>query len=197
MTVTISGWNQMLMKGTQNYKMNRYPFTLLQITTTDEVGNRIWKPMWLIAIGPPHKELNLIDCYESYRQRYGMEHLFQFGKQKLLMTAYSTPDFEHEKKWFKLTLIDYFNLWASRNLAVILPHHWEQYLKNKKSVKITPSLLQRVFYRIISTLGIMATSPKRPGHSSGRIKGYKKTSRTRHQVIIKGQKKSKKEQKVC
>ena len=55
MTVTISGWNQILMKGTQNYKMNPYPFTLLQITTTDEVGNRIWKPMWLIAIGPPRK----------------------------------------------------------------------------------------------------------------------------------------------
>ena len=42
LTVTISGWNQMLMKGTQNYKMNCYPFTLLQITTTDEVGNRKW-----------------------------------------------------------------------------------------------------------------------------------------------------------
>ncbi len=38
------------------------------------------------------------------RQRYDMEHLFRFGKQKLLMTAYSTPDVEHEENWFKLTL---------------------------------------------------------------------------------------------
>ncbi len=30
--VTISGWKQMLMRGTFNYKMNRHPFTLLQIT---------------------------------------------------------------------------------------------------------------------------------------------------------------------
>ncbi|NEP91429.1 MAG: transposase [Okeania sp. SIO2C2] len=192
LTVTISGWKQMLMKGTQNYKMNRHPFTLIRITITDEVGNRIWKPMWLIAIGPRREELSLIDCYESYRQRYDMEHLFRFGKQKLLMTAYSTPDVQHEENWFKLTLIAYVNLWTARNLAVVLPHHWEQYLKNKKSVKITPSLVQRDFYRIISTLGTMATSPKRRGYSSGRIKGYKKTPRTRHQVITKGNKNSRK-----
>ena len=196
LTVTISGWNRMLMKGTQNYKMNRHPFTLLRITITDKVGNRIWKPMWLIAIGSRREELSLIDCYESYRQRYDIEHLFRFGKQKLLMTAYSTPDVEHEENWFKLTLIAYVNLWAARNLAVVLPHAWEQYLKTNKSVKITPSLVQRDFYRIISTLGTMASIPKRRGYSSGRIKGYKKTPRTRHQVIIKSQKKSKKQRKV-
>ena len=196
LTVTISGWNRMLMKGTQNYKMNRHPFTLLRITITDKVGNRIWKPMWLIVIGSRREELSLIDCYESYRQRYDIEHLFRFGKQKLLMTAYSTPDVEHEENWFKLTLIAYVNLWTARNLAIVLPHAWEQYLKTNKSVKITPSLVQRDFYRIISTLGTMASIPKRRGYSSGRIKGYKKTPRTRHQVIIKSQKKSKKQRKV-
>lgn len=192
LTVTISGWKQMLMKGTQNYKMNRYPFTLLRITITDKVGNRIWKPMWLIVIGSRREELSLIDCYESYRQRYDLEHLFRFGKQRLLMTAYSTPDVKHEENWFKLTLIAYVNLWAARNLAFVLPRPWEHYLKTNKSVKITPSLVQRDFYRIISTLGTMAKSPKRRGYSSGRIKGYKKTPRTRHQVITKGNKKSRK-----
>ncbi len=90
LTVTISGGKQMLMKGTQNYKMNRHPFTLIRITITDEVGNRIGKPMWLIAVGSRREELSLIDCYQSDRQRYDMEHLFRFGQQILLMTAYST-----------------------------------------------------------------------------------------------------------
>ncbi len=31
--------------------MNRHPFTLVRITVTDEIGNQIWKPMWLIVIG--------------------------------------------------------------------------------------------------------------------------------------------------
>ncbi len=46
LTVTISGWKQMLMRGTKNYKMNRHPFTLLQITVRDKIGNTICQPMW-------------------------------------------------------------------------------------------------------------------------------------------------------
>ncbi len=49
--LTICAWKEMLMKGTSNYKMNLHPFTLLQITITDEQGNTVWKPMWLIVLG--------------------------------------------------------------------------------------------------------------------------------------------------
>ena len=119
-----------------------------------------------------------------------MEHLVRFGKQRLLMTSYLTPDVEHEENWFKLTLLSYVNVWAARKLAVVLPRDWEQYLKTDKSIKITPSLVQRDFSRIITTLGTSAKFPKRRGYSVGRIKGYKKAPRTRHDVIKKGQKKS-------
>ncbi|EAM52129.1 conserved hypothetical protein [Crocosphaera watsonii WH 8501] len=190
LTVTISGWKQMLMRGTKNYKMNNHPFTLLQIVVRDQERNSIWKPMWLIVIGSRRDELSLVDCYQCYRQRYDMEHLFRFGKQRLLMTSYLTPDVHHEENWFKLTLLSYVNLWAARKLAVVLPRDWEQYLKTNKSIKITPSLVQRDFSRIITTLGTFAKFPKRRGFSSGRIKGYKKAPRTRHDVIKKGSKKS-------
>ncbi|CCQ52718.1 hypothetical protein CWATWH8502_1471 [Crocosphaera watsonii WH 8502] len=39
-------------------------------------------------------------------------------------------------------------------------------------------------------MGTFAKFPKRRGFSSGRIKGYKKAPRTRHDVIKKGSKKS-------
>ncbi len=67
---------------------------------------------------------------------------------------------------------------------------WEQYLKTDKSFIITPSLVQRDFSRIITTLGTFAKFPKRRGYSPGRIKGDKKAPRTRHDVIRKGTKKS-------
>ncbi len=197
LTVTIKSWKQMLMRGNKNYKMNRYPFTLLQITVSDVKGNAVWKPMWLIVIGSRRDELSLIDSYESYRQRYDMEHLFRFGKQKLLMTAYSTPEVNHEENWFKLTLIAYVNLWSARNLAVVLPRPWETYLTQNESVKVSPSLVQRDFFRIISQMGTSAKSPKRRGYSSGRIKGYKKAPRTRHQVIKKQKKNQKFSAKVA
>ena len=65
LTVTISGWKQILMRGTKNYKVNNYPFTLLQIIVRDQESNPIWKPMWLIVIGSHRDELSLIHCYQS------------------------------------------------------------------------------------------------------------------------------------
>ena len=186
--LTICACQNMLMKGTSNYQMNSHPFTLLQITISDEQENIIWKPMWLIVIGSRRHELSLIDCYQAYRQRYDLEHLFRFGKQKLLMTSYLTPEVKHEENWFKLTLLAYVNLWAARDLAVVLPREWEQYLKADREINITPSLVQRDFYRIISQIGQITKSPKPRGYSSGRIKGYKKVPRTRYQVIKKGKK---------
>ncbi len=38
LTVTISGWKQILMRGTKQYKMNNYPFTLLQIVVARSRG---------------------------------------------------------------------------------------------------------------------------------------------------------------
>lgn len=42
--------------------------------------------------------LSRILLKRRYRQRYDMEHLFRFGKQRLLMTSYLTPDVQHARK---------------------------------------------------------------------------------------------------
>ena len=183
--VEIKAWKDMLMRGTNNYGMHKHPFTLLLIVVKDENGKSIWKPMWLLVIGQKRNQLSLSEIYLSYRQRFDMEHLFRFGKQKLLMKSYYTPEVEHEENWFQLTLLAYVQLWAARKLAVSLPRPWERYLPNYKTEKITPSFVQRDFYRIISQIGTPAVSPKPRGFSPGRIKGDKKVPRPRHQVIKK------------
>ncbi len=79
---------------------------------------------------------------------------------------------------------------------MVLPRPWEQSLKSDESVKITPSLVQRDFHRIIKGIGLSAKSPKRRGFSLGGIKGEKKAKRTRHPVIKKNKKSSTKNQKA-
>jgi hypothetical protein len=144
--------------------------------------------MWLIAIGDRRNELTLLDIYQSYRQRYDLEHFFRFGKQRLLMNSYLTPDTKHEENWFQLILIAYVNLWAARNLAACFPRDWEKYLPSFKAHNITPSVVQNDFYRIISTLGIQGVSPKPRGFSPGRAQGQIQLKRPQHQVIKKGKK---------
>ena len=121
-------------------------------------------------------------------QRYDIEHLLRFGKQRLLLNATGTPKVEHEESWVSLSFLAYVLLWAARKLAGNLPRPWERYLPQKPAGFLTPSQVQRDLNRIITEMGTPANSPKRRGFSGGRTTGMVQTPRTRHQVIKKGKK---------
>lgn len=55
---------------------------------TDIEGKPVWSPMWLIAAGSRPHQLTCLDIYQSYCQRFDLEHLWRFGKQRLLMAAF-------------------------------------------------------------------------------------------------------------
>ena len=193
LNVRIQSWSNMLMRGSRDCPMHRQPFTLIQIQVSTSEGIKIWKPMWLIVIGQRRHELTAIEGYQAYRQRYNIEHLLRFGKQRLLLNANSTPSVEHEENWVSLSFLAYVQLWAARKLASILPRPWERYLPPKTEGFLTPSLVQRDMNRIITEIGTPANSPKRRGFSSGRTEGMIQTKRTRHEVIKKGKKEKKSE----
>ena len=184
-TVKIKCWNNMIMKGDKINKMHSFPFRLLQITLRDEQGNLKLKPMWLILMGKRINELTLLDCYQSYCQRFDLEHLFRFAKKKLLLNKYYTPDAKKEENWVELVFLSYVNLWAARNLAIKIPSDWEKYYQKKTPSRITPSMVQKDFKRIIRTFGSQTVSPKPRGYSSGRKKGTKMTPRKQYPVVKK------------
>ncbi len=172
--------------------MHRHPFTLLQIQVTDTDGKLVFRPMWLIVIGQRRGELTVFDSYQAYRQRFDLEHFLRFGKQRLLMTAHSTPDVQHEENWIQLALLAYVQLWAARYLAVHLPRSWERYLQRSPQSQITPSTVQRDLARIIAEIGTPAAAPKRRGKSPGRANGQSQTQRPRQNVVKKGTKSAQK-----
>jgi hypothetical protein len=121
LTVTIQAWHQMLMRGTKTELMYRHPFTLMRVSVADDTDKLVWKPMWLIMMGERLSEISPLVAYQSYRERFGIEHFFRFGKQRLLMTQFQTPELEHEENWIRLVLLAYVQLWAARELATQLP----------------------------------------------------------------------------
>ena len=94
--VRIQSWSDMLMRGSRDCPMHRNPFTLMRIQVTTTEGTSLWKPMWLIMMGQRRNELTTTEGYQAYRQRYDIEHLLRFGKQRLLLNASATPEVEHE-----------------------------------------------------------------------------------------------------
>lgn len=188
-TVQIQAWHHMLMRGKRKpavLPMHRYPFTLVRIVRYDEQGQQVAEhPLWLVVVGQRRHELSLDDIYQAYGQRYDLEHFFRFGKQKLLLIGFQTPDTDREERWWQLVHIAYAQLWLARHVAQLLPRPWERYLPAMRTRSMSPSLVQRDFARIIRQLGTPAKPPQPRGNSPGRRQGTKLPPRPCHKVVVK------------
>jgi hypothetical protein len=157
----------------------------------DENGRLAFRrTMWLIVVGKRRQELTLKEIWYSYQRRYDAEHFFRFGKQRLLLTAYQTPDTEHEETWVQLVQVAYTELWLMHPIAQMLPNPWERYLPQSMTEEATPSQTQRDAGRILSAIGTLAKPPKPRGNSSGRAPGTKMPPRERQRVVKKGKKRA-------
>lgn len=127
--VIIECWPDMLLRGSRAFRSSKYPVNLIRITVVDQQGNSVFnRPLWLSIFGERRHEVSLIDVYLYYAARYDIEHFFRFGKQKLLLDSYQTPDVEHEELWWRLCLLAYVQLYLARTLVPMLPQPWERYL---------------------------------------------------------------------
>ena len=190
--VEIQAWHNLLMPGKnkpERLPMHKHPFTLVRIVRYDEDGNEAFKhPLWLIIMGERRHELILEQIYQVYSRRFNIEHFFRFGKQKLRLVHFQTPEVKREEHWWQLVHIAYAQLWMTRHVADALPRPWERNLPAMKQRLISPTLVQRDFPRIIRQLGTPAKPPKLRGISPGRRKGMKLPKRLRQKVVVKGKK---------
>lgn len=184
--VEIRAWHNMLMRGKRGLPMHQHPFSLVCITRYDQQGQPAYKcPLWLVVMGDRRGELSLDQIYLAYLARFDIEHFFRFGKQKLLLTQFQTPEVEREEKWWQLNHLAFAQLWLARHLTVALPRPWERNLPTMKNRLISPTLVQRGFARIIRQLGTPAQAPKPRNISSGRAVGVKLPKRPRQPVFVK------------
>ncbi|MBF0290499.1 MAG: transposase [SAR324 cluster bacterium] len=189
-SVQIKTWNDILMRGKRHAPMHDKPFTLIQVQVFREDGSLLFKrPLWLIVHGKRRSELSPLDAWHAYRQRYDLEHFFRFGKNRLLLNSYQTPEVEHEENWWEIASLAYFQLWVAKELAQSVPTPWEKYAAPAdSSVPLSPSMVQRDFERIIQQTGARLPEPKPRGKPSGRKQGESSGRRERHPPIFKGKK---------
>jgi hypothetical protein len=185
--VRLQGWHNIRMTGTRDYPMHQCPFTLVRADVLDAAGKPLFKrPMWLIVMGQRRTEVSLVEVWNAYGQRVDLEHYFRFGKQKLLLGAYHTPDVEHADNWGQLVPLAYIFLWLAAGLVEDMPRPWERSAPKDEDL-VSPARAQRGFGAIISQIGTPAQAPKPRGYSPGRAKGEKQKPRERHPVIKKSQ----------
>jgi hypothetical protein len=189
--VEIQAWHDLVMRGKKACPMRQHPFTLVKTRWYNQQGETLFqKPLWLIVMGERRMELSLLDIYQAYLQRYDLEHFFRFGKQKLLLDKFQTPDDQHEEHWWRLVALAYLQLRVAKDVASHLPRPWEQYLPVPVDKHPTPAMVLRDMSRIIRQIGTPAPAPKLRGKSPGRRKGAKFAPRIRQPVMKKGSSKA-------
>jgi hypothetical protein len=188
--VEIEGWNNMLMKGERKpaiLPMHQYPFTLVRIRLFNAQGELAFqRPLWLIVMGERRNEITLLHIFHAYQRRYDIEHFFRFGKQRLLLDRYQTPETNREEKWWLMSHLAYLQLWIARTVAQTVPRPWEAIPPAHLQQPLSATHVQRDFERIIRQFGTPAAAPKRRGNAPGRRKGVVFTPRPRPAVVYKG-----------
>ncbi len=189
--VHIECWDNILMRGTRKTSHKKISLRVVRIKICKPNGELLFKkPLWEVVVGKRKNELSLNEIYDAYRQRFDIEHFFRFGKNRLLMDKFQTPDVDHADAWWQMVMLSYAQLFLGKSYAEKMPTPWEKYLpeyQNSTPV-ITPTQVQRDFGRIIREFGTPAKPPKLRNKSKGRQKGELQNKRTRHPVVLKGKK---------
>jgi hypothetical protein len=98
----IERWNGLLIRGVQLlvdvvrirlYRNNRLVFK---------------HPIWLAIIG--QKDIDTRQVCDTYKRRFDIEHFLRFGKRKLLLNSFQTPEVESEENWIWITMLSQWML---------------------------------------------------------------------------------------
>ena len=195
--VEVKTWENRMLRSKRGHNMKDKPFDLISIELFDaSTGLALFKKkMWLGVWGTRRKELTEEEIYWAYRNRYDIEHFFRFGKQKLLLDKFQTPDEEHLQNWAEVVSLAYWLLFAGKQSAKHQSRKWQEYDKNHKkrikhNLKVTPSQVQLQMASIILGFEQSPFLPKVQIKGKGRQKGHKQPKRMRF-AVLKKQKKPK------
>jgi len=186
--VVVQSWSSMMIRSKRGHNMKDKPFRLCSIQLQDAKTKKplFKKPLLLAIWGKREKELSLEQIFWAYRARFDIEHFFRFGKQKLLLDSFQTPDESHQKVWLKIVQIAYWMLWLAKSQAVPKSKKWQQYAyKNTAAYESkipSPSQVQQQMELIILAFDQEPFLPKPRKKGKGRKKGEIQVKRTKHAV---------------
>lgn len=182
-------WEDMMIRSKRGHYMKDKPFRLVRIRLLDaQTGIPLFKKsMWLCVFGKKKLALSAEEIYWSYRNRYDIEHFFRFGKQRLLLNKYQTPDEDHFQNWMEIVNLAYWLLFVGKKEAKHGCRKWQQYDKHYKKrieygMDVTPSQAQLHLAEIILGFEQEPFLPKLQINGKGRKLGQTQTKRERFPV---------------
>jgi hypothetical protein len=199
-SVEICIWEEMMLRSKRGVNMKDKKSRLAKVELIDSQSGEVifQRPMWLSIWGERKAELSAAEIYWAYRSRFDIEHFFRFGKQRLLLDHFQTPEPNTWQNWIEVVNLAYWLLWVAKDEA---SHHptkkWQQYnpafkARKKENLHPSPSVVQQQMQTIILAFEKAPFLPKLQIKGKGRKQGTIFPKREPFPVRKKAKKKKKK-----
>jgi hypothetical protein len=183
--VYIDVWHDLRMRGNNDAKIQTAPIMVARITVKNQAGDLIYaRPLWTMIVGLWPSDWPITNIWHDYRLRFDAEHFFRFGKSRLLLVNYQSPDVLNEENWKQFCIIAYHQLYHARKLVKNIRKAWE----TKKAISdevLSPSRVQRGMGDLLNQLPDIAKEVKPRGKTTGNRTGVKIITRPDHGVVKK------------
>ena len=180
--VLVQRWNNVYVTGQEKL----VDVVKAEVFLKEDSSKKVFSnPLLVLVIGERKDELNSRQVYESYRDRFDIEHNFRFLKQKLLFCKYQTAEVQRLVNWWWICLMAYWLLYFVREVPANSDKPW---FRKRKQTKISsPGDVKRVFgSKIFPELGSPSKRPISRGKSKGRVEGTILQKRIKQKIIKKG-----------
>jgi len=191
--IELSLWTSMKLRTSDGVDMKKVEFSLVRVRQIDpQTGEIKGRPLWLSVHGKRKEEIALWDVFRLYKCRFDIEHYFRFGKQKLLLNDYQTPEVEHYNTWHQVVAIAYWFLFAASKDVQYTCMPWEKKASNNeqnsllKQERKSPCQTKKAMELFIATFENLVTIPKSRNKGKGRQEDAEPSKRKPHKVVRKG-----------
>lgn len=190
-------WNDLKIRSKNGCNMKDKSMDVIAVRVRDaQTGQAVFKrEMFLGLCGQQKQRIDTPRAYGLYRRRYGIEPYFRFGKQKLFLDKFQTPDAQHLDNWFLVVQLAAWLLYVMRKEIQYAPKKWQQYnLKEKQAAQgraLSMSQCRKGAEKLFLTFDPNPFKPLKSKKGKGRQKGQTQKQRTRYKVVKKTEKKTK------
>lgn len=201
--VQLYRWNDLLLRGTQEFAMHDKPFDLVCVRFIDkQTGQLVFKKdMYLAVWGQQRRTHGTQETQVDYQHRFDIEGHNRFMKQQLLADKYQTPEVKHLDAWLWTVQTTFWLLYTASTDTKVHVNTWEQYLPEVKRASQSTDPMSAAMTRkgakdLFSTFDLNAFKPQKSKNGKGRQKGDTQTRRKKHPPRRKQTTEQNKKQKV-
>ncbi len=185
--VKLYRWNDLLLRGTQEFKMEDKAFDLICVRFVDKKTKEVVfkNDMYLSVWGKNRHGHSSQETQQDYKHRYDIEGHNRFMKQNLLGDKYQTSEVEHLDAWLWTVQTTFWLLYAASTDTKVHVNPWEKYLPEVKrasesTAPLSAAMTRRGAKHLFSTFDRNPFKPRKSKNGKGRKKGETQTRRKKH-----------------